>query len=597
MFSRKFFWKSFLSIVLAVFLTSLVFAFLLYQRLSNRTLSELKSDLQKETETVAELVLASADLANRPETVAGVIHTRDRITIIAPDGRVLADNWAFKLGKHELENHAGRPEFKAAMAGHPIFVSRRSVTVEREMLYYAVPLIQNGKIISVLRLSFPLTDFYEQLAEIRDSLFVMGFLAVLFSLVFAYLLTSGLSGEIETLRSSARRLASGDLNHRISLTGSQEFEDLATDFNRMAEKMQQNISAIEQQHHLTQALLSRMVEGVFAIDGKGKAVFANEAFCKMMGAHPDKIKGRPFLEIVRSARLADYISELLKTGAKHISGDQMELRFAGMQGEKFFLVQASRISEKEGLIILLVFHDITRIKKVDQIRKDFVANVGHELRTPLTAMLGATEVLLDGAYQNPQESKRFLEIMDKQLRKMQNLVTDMLKLAMAEETRISPVVEVVNLNSFLSDLITAFQPLAQSKHQQISLHLPANPVFVKIQPRQLSDAFTNILDNAIQYTQEGGAISIDAVLAGAGVDLSVRDNGPGIPAAQLPRVFERFYRIDKSRSREMGGTGLGLAIAKHAVENHGGTITVQSEPGKGSIFTIHLPASAVVETA
>ena len=597
MFSRTFFWKSFFSIVLVVFLSSSIFALLLYQRLSDRTLSELKSDLKKETETVGELAMASPDLLNRAETIASAIHTRDRITIIATDGRVLADNWAFKLGKRELENHATRPEFLAAIAGHPIFVTRSSVTVQREMLYYAIPLVQKGKVISVLRLSFPLTNFYEQLGEIRGSLFITGFLAVLLSLAFAYVLTSGSAKQIEALRKSANRLAAGDLAHRIGPMASREFQDLAADFNRMAEKMQQNISAIEQQHHLTEALLSKMVEGVFAIDGKGRAVFANEAFCKMMGARIDKMKGRPFLEVVRNAQLADYISDLLKTGAKNISNDPVEIRFAGPQGEKFSMVQASRISELEHLIILLVFHDISKIKKVEQVRKDFVANVGHELRTPLTAMLGATEVLLDGAYQDPDESRRFLMIMDKQLRKMQNLVSDMLKLAMVEEARLAPLPETVDLNALITELISPFEPLARRKNQRISVALPADRVFIQIEPRQFSDAFTNLLDNAIQYTQDGGEISIDAALKNDGVDVSVRDNGPGIPSSQLSRVFERFYRIDKSRSREIGGTGLGLAIARHAVENHGGTITVQSELGKGSIFTIHLPASAVVETA
>jgi len=541
--------------------------------------------------------MESPGLMHDPHRIAGVIHTRDRITIIAPDGVVLADNWADRLGKREFENHANRPEFKAALAGNPIFVSRTSVSVEREMLYYAVSLKENGKIVSVLRLSFPLTNLYEQLKGIRGSLFVTGFLAVILSLAFAYRLTSGSAGQIEALRASANRLASGDWSHRVFPTGSQEFQDLADDFNRMAQKMQENISAIEHQRRLTGALLSRMVEGVFALDGKGRAVFANDAFSHMTGSRPEKINGRPFLEVIRNAQLADYISDLLTTKADEISTDPVEIRFLGPQGEKFFLVQASRISELENVIILLVFHDISGIKKLDQTRKDFVANVGHELRTPLTAMLGATEVLLDGAYQDADECRRFLAIMDKQLRNMQNLVSDMLKLAMVEDPRISFVSDTVELGAFIRDLVSSFEPLARSKNQHISVNLPEEPILIQIEQRQFTDAVTNLIDNAIKYTQEGSSIFINAAFTKESLDLKIGDNGPGIPSEQLPRVFERFYRIDKSRTRELGGTGLGLAIVKHAIENHGGSISVESEIGKGTTFTIHLPLNRIVNSA
>jgi signal transduction histidine kinase len=231
---------------------------------------------------------------------------------------------------------------------------------------------------------------------------------------------------------------------------------------------------------------------------------------------------------------------------------------------------------------------------VEQVRKDFVANVSHELRTPLTALIGSIEVLLDGAYQNADECRKFLEIMDKQLRNTQNLVTDMLALAAVEDTRTPFRRQNVELRDFVSDILAVFAPLAEKKKQILRVIVPAPTVILSVDPRQLSDAISNVLDNAIKYTDENGRIELICELKGTGIQITVKDNGTGIPKDQQSRIFERFYRVDKSRSKEMGGTGLGLAIAKHAVENHGGTIKVESKLGEGTEFIILLPESALV---
>jgi two-component system phosphate regulon sensor histidine kinase PhoR len=254
-------------------------------------------------------------------------------------------------------------------------------------------------------------------------------------------------------------------------------------------------------------------------------------------------------------------------------------------------VQASRIQEDDRGIamVLLVFHDITRIKRVEQIRKDFVANVSHELRTPLTAIKGSTELLLDGAYRDADSCKKFLEIMDKQLSNIQNLVSDMLNLAAAEETGTSLHRETFELQSLIHDIDAIIRPLAEKKKQTFEVVLPQEKIVLHADPKQISDALINLLDNAVKYTEENGTIELMVRRAGSSVTMEVRDDGAGIAPDQLSRIFERFYRIDKSRSREMGGTGLGLAIVKHAVENHGGNVSVRSDLGRGTTFTINLP--------
>lgn len=595
---QSYFWKSFLSLVAIVLLGSIIFGGLIYYYLSDTTLDSLKDDLKKETDVLAALITKHPDLLKDPDDIAKSIRTGDRLTLIAPDGTVLSDNFALLGGIAHLENHANRPEFISAMADNPTFVRRFSDTVQSEMLYYAVPIKSDNKILCVLRLSFALSNYQEQMNAIRNIVLLGALAAVLLSLPFAYFLSRSATRDLEKLRAGTMRLASGELDYRIPVKGSLEFQELATDFNKMGDQLNQKIMSIEQEHSRTETLLSRMVEGVLALDRNGKAIFANNAFSSMFGLKMDRIQGKTFLEISRHSELSEYIQALLSANVESRSNppEAREIHLYNTGGVQVFSVQASRVYDEHDYLnmLLLVFHDITSIKRVEQVRKDFVANVSHELRTPLTALIGSIEVLLDGAYQNADECRKFLEIMDKQLRNTQNLVTDMLALAAVEDTRTPFRRQNVELREFVSDILAVFEPLAEKKKQTLRVIVPSPTVILSIDPRQLSDAISNLLDNAIKYTDENGRIELICELKASGIQLSVKDNGTGIPKDQLSRIFERFYRVDKSRSREMGGTGLGLAIAKHAVENHGGTIKVESKLGEGTEFIIFLPESALV---
>jgi two-component system, OmpR family, phosphate regulon sensor histidine kinase PhoR len=591
MWPRRFFWNVFFSLLASVLIFSIFFGGLLYNKLHETTLEALKQNLKKETEMLAALIETNPGILQQPRKILDVVHTQDRITIILPDGTVVVDNWADRLGLEALENHANRPEVQSALAGRPIFKRRYSNTIKTEMLYYAIPVEIDGKTAAVLRFSFALTTFQQQMASVRNFLLAAAGLAILLLLPLAYLISRTVQSPIERLRRSAGKLASGHLSEKVVGTGSLEFEELAQDFNIMADELLQKIRNIEQQHNRTEALLSRMVEGVLAVDRFGKAVFANLAFCRMVGLRPDRIEGKSYFEITRNAELCDYISALLKEDTPL---EPKEIKLFGSEGERIFAVQASRIHEDHAAIsmVLLVFHDITRIKRIEQVRKDFVANVSHELRTPLTALKGSTELLLDGAYVNPEECRKFLHIMDKQLRNIQNLVSDMLNLASVEETRTALRRETVNLKDLVQDTLLVVRHLSDKKDQNLVVHLPEDTIHLNVDPAQISDALINLLDNAVKYTQEGGTVELSIRINDENLLLEVVDNGPGIPADQISRIFERFYRVDKSRSRETGGTGLGLAIVKHAIENHGGTIAVESELGHGTRFTITLPKTS-----
>ncbi len=600
MHPQSYFWKSFISLVAIVLLCSLLFGALIYSNLAKVTLGSLQEDLRKETDVLALLISQNPTLLERPNEIARSVRTGDRLTLIAPDGTVLADNWAIAGGLENLENHADRPEFRAALQKNPTYVKRFSQTVQNEMLYYAVPIISGEQILCVLRLSFPLSTYYAQMADTRNIILLAALASVLLTLPFAYFLSKGETTQLRKLKAGTKRLATGDLNYRIPVEGSIEFQELANDFNKMADELNQKILTMQQEHSRTETLLSRMVEGVLAVDRNGRAIFANNAFSSMFGLKMDRIQGKTFLEISRNAELSEYISALLDTSRDSKSEfepvEAREIHLYQTSGEKTFSVQASRIegNGETPSMVLLVFHDITGIKRVEQVRKDFVANVSHELRTPLTALIGSTEALLDGAYKTPEECKKFLEIMDKQLRNTQNLVKDMLALAAAEDTQTPIRRQNIELNEFISDINMVYEPLAEKKNQTLRVMMPIDPVILNADPRQLSDALSNLVDNAIKYTDEGGNIELKIQLVNDGIQIVVKDDGRGIPKDQLSRIFERFYRVDKSRSKEMGGTGLGLSIAKHAIENHGGNIKVESALGQGTQFLIHLPQSILV---
>jgi two-component system phosphate regulon sensor histidine kinase PhoR len=597
---QSYFWKSFFYLFAIVLVCSLLFGFLIYRNLAESSYASLQDDLRKETDVLATLITQTPSLLDKPEEIARAVQTGDRLTLIAPDGTVLADNWALVSGLTNLENHANRPEFKAAMQINPTYVRRFSETVQSEMLYYAVPIKRDGKTLCVLRLSFPLSTYLARLADIRNVVILAALFAVLLTLPFAYFLSRSETKQLKKLHAGTKRLAKGDLSYRIPPEGNIEFQEVADDFNKMADELNQKILTMKQEHSQTEALLSRMVEGVLAIDRNGRAVFANNAFCSMFNLHMERIKGKTFLEISRNAELSEYIAALLNknrdTKMQFEPPEAREIHLYQTSGEKVFSIQASPIqgNGETPNMVLLVFHDITGIKRVEQVRKDFVANVSHELRTPLTALIGSTEALLDGAYKTPEESKKFLEIMDKQLRNTQNLVKDMLALAAAEDTQTPVRRENVDLKELVSDIMTVFEPLAQKKNQTLQVQMAKDHIVLNVDPRQLSDALSNLVDNAIKYSDEGGMVELKIALLTEGIQIIVKDNGPGIPKDQLSRIFERFYRVDKSRSKEMGGTGLGLAIAKHAVENHCGTIKVESSLGQGTQFVIHLPQNILV---
>ena len=387
-------------------------------------------------------------------------------------------------------------------------------------------------------------------------------------------------------------MARGEFREKIHAHSNDEVADLAAVLNQMATAIEEKIQTLRDDHAKMSATLTAMQEGVLVLAPDGTVSLINQAMERMVGRRDTAVLGRTYLEVIRQPRLNEFITEALTQS----TAASTEIT-VGAGPDLTFQVQASPlaqgVAEAHGLV--LVFHDITELRRVEQVRKDFVANVSHELRTPLTAIKGYIEALQDGAVEDREQRDRFLETIRKQTDRLNLIITDLLLLAKIESGQIPIKQEPVALVGLIDRTIGLLKRLIEQKKHRVVVKIPAALPPILGDEERLGQVFSNLLDNAIKYTPEHGTITLSAELSKAEapptmMEIAVEDTGIGIPPQDLPRIFERFYRVDKARSRELGGTGLGLSIVKHLVEGHGGTVSAESQ-GKGSRFVVRLPIS------
>jgi two-component system phosphate regulon sensor histidine kinase PhoR len=403
--------------------------------------------------------------------------------------------------------------------------------------------------------------------------------ALLFGSYFSRRLTVPLS----QMTKIAQLIARGEFHHRVRIRTGDEIEVLGKTLNGMAEALEKKIKEISDDRAQTLAILSGMVEGVLVLDERGKVILTNASFQKMFAFREGELIGRYHYERLRHHALNELVEEVIRTGRPLSREIRLDSPFL-----QHFQVQASVTEGPYNGSVVLVFHDITEIKRQERIRKDFVANVSHELRTPLAAIKGYLETLADEGMEDPAQAKEFLSILQKNSDRLQNIVQDLLHLSRIE-SGLDPVrPEAVPLKECLEKNLLLLAPLTKKKEQTVSLAV-ASETTLWADPKKINQVFINLLDNAIKYTPERGTIRIHALEKETDIEIELQDSGIGIPKDDLSRIFERFYRVDRTRSRELGGTGLGLSIVKHIVEAHGGKISAQSEVGKGSRFILSLP--------
>ena len=573
------------ALALPAFAALLVSTGILWALLSNLLQQSAARQLHSTLPIVADsitgrLTLAPAELQDLAHQLTG--GTEVRLTLIQADGVVVADSsrsWEQML---RMDNHANRPEIRAAMEEGRGSSVRRSDTTGLHYVYTAQILdTENGRY--VLRLAQPLAGLQALRRGLGWVLIAASLAALLAMSALLAWLEWRVSRALPDLVTGAERLERGDFSQRVSLPSDPELARIGRFLNRVASEAETKIEELETERGHLRAVVSSMGEGVLVTDSEGFVWLANQAFREIFGIRGETSARSP-LELTRQTQLEDLIVSTLVSGR----GSTAEIQLQGMPSRHVALASTPL---GEGLGAVVVARDITDLVRLTQVRRDFIANISHELKTPLSAIRGYTETLRDGAMEEPEASRRFLGRILQQCSRLQTLLEDLLTLSRLENLEGHLERRTVDLETILDDCLETLAP--QISDKQIQLDVQETPV-----PKLTGDAealqrlFINLLENAIKYNRKGGHVTVQLRPEDGEVVLQVDDTGIGIPAASIDRVFERFYRVDKGRSRDEGGTGLGLAIVKHVAQLHGGRVEVESHLGEGSTFRVHLPAAS-----
>jgi two-component system, OmpR family, phosphate regulon sensor histidine kinase PhoR len=504
-----------------------------------------------------------------------------RVTVITSDGLVLADS---QPDTRTTENHYGRPEIRDALAKGNGRSIRHSAAINRNLLYYAVRQNISGGPPIVVRFALPLQTADEVLRSFRRSLWLASFVILLLAGAASLLISRSFSVRVDRLKEFSRRVAEGDIRPLPADSSGDALEALAASLNQTAARLDRTIRTLTDERNLSSAILASMLEGVAVVNASERLLFSNQSFAEILELDVPPQSGRALVEVVRQTELIEAVRQVLagepRVEAEIVTGTLRQHFFAAT-------VAAVRAGDTSGAVVVL--HDITALRKLERVRRDFVANVSHEFKTPLTAIQGFAETLLAGASDDPQNRSRFLAIILEHSRRLARLTDDLLKLSKMDADRLELEIRRLSASQLIESCLETAQHRAAEKDIRISVNVAQHLPEIAGDRRLLAEVLQNLLDNATQYTMPGGQIMVSAETNDAEVIFTVSDTGIGIPQADQPRIFERFYRVDVARSREVGGTGLGLAIARHLVEVHGGRIWVESEVGQGSQFHFSVP--------
>ena len=552
-----------------------------YERIKENLLRELflsKSLLEEssaKTENAFDYDEFADDIGNRLTSV--------RVTIIDLNGKVIGDSVLDGEKLFALENHIYRPEIQEALKKNTGSSRRFSTTTREDMLYVATVFKNGNK--GIIRLSTPLTEIEnisKQLKKILIPLLFSFFIIIIFISLFV---SFYISKPVRRISQTALEISSGNFFKKSEKNRNDEIGDLGRAIDDLSEQIRNKLEEINFTKSRLEAVLLSMSEGVMVVDSEGIIILMNQSLKNFLDVQ-DHPNGRKPIEVLRNVEVQNIVNDSLKDEA--IATENEITVF--LPEEKVFLVHASPIKREgksEGAV--LVFHEITKLRRLERIRQDFVANVSHELRTPLSSIKGYTETLIDGALNDEENAANFLKTIHSESERLSNLIDDLLSLSRIESNKIKMVLGACDIYEPLKQSVATLEKNASEKKITITISIPDNLPKVLGDETRLSQVFYNLIDNAIKYTHENGEIRIYAHETGKFIQVDIEDNGIGIPENDLSRIFERFYRVDKARSREMGGTGLGLSIVKHIVQAHGGEVWVKSTLGAGSTFSFTIP--------
>jgi len=516
--------------------------------------------------------------------------TETRVTLIEPTGRVLGDSEVGVDDLGRVENHAGRSEVREALAGRVGRDLRTSATLQAPLLYVALPVHDAGRVVGVLRLALPLSMVTASREAVHRVMLASGLVALVAALAIGLFVARRVTRPVVEMQEIARRMSAGDFAARAPVRSPDEIGTLGRALNAMVGRLREEIRDLQQEQAKATAILDGMVEGVLAVDGRDAILLMNERARAMFGLDAARLEGRPFLEVIRHAGLHELLRAVRGAGGAGVS--RHELRLAGPTDRRLQVnaVPLRLAGAEPGVVMVL--HDVTELRRLEQVRTEFVANVSHELRTPLTAIHGYLETLLGGALEERDDARRFLEIVFRHTERLGRLLDDLTDLSNIELGRVTLRLEPVRLDEVVDSVLAIIAPKAEAGRVALASQLPSGLPPVSADRDRLAQILINLVDNAVKYTPEGGRVTVSARPAADGrVEVAVADTGVGIPPTDLPRITERFYRVDKARSRELGGTGLGLAIVKHLVLAHAGELAIESTPGRGTTVRVALPAA------
>jgi two-component system phosphate regulon sensor histidine kinase PhoR len=557
------FLASFLGVILVAIL---VMDFVAGRQFAMSSTEALRTGLQEKAGVLAAWIERAPPSDRQQWASQAAISAHARVTWIAPSGAVLADS---EVRPEAMENHAGRPEFAAALSGGVGSSARFSHTVGSNFLYVAVPLPQGG----ALRVAYPLAELERSQAAMRRRILLGSGVAVLAAVLLAAVLAARLSSRLKRVVGFARAVAQGRLDTRLPVAGQDEVSEVMIALNLTADRLQESFARLAESSRQLEAVLEAMEEGVIAVDAGRRVSFANRAFLRLLGTDFEHAQAWP--EMVEALDRALQTHAPITADLRHGSPPRwLKLSCSPMPG---------------GAVAVL--HDVTELERLEQVRKDFVANVSHELRTPLTSIQGYAETLLESDLVADQHGREFVEIIRKHAERMAKLTADLLALSRIELGRHEFHFEPLRVADLIQSAVQSLEQVARAREITLTAEPPSEDLRVTADGDAIHQVLWNLLDNALKYAPHG-RVTVSAAGVRESVNFCIADTGIGISPEHLPRLFERFYRVDKARSRELGGTGLGLSIVKHIVRAHGGDVRVESEPGSGSRFYFSLPRAA-----
>ncbi len=501
-----------------------------------------------------------------------------RVTIIASDGTVLGES---HQDTAQMDNHLNRPEIQEALQHGFGSNIRYSQTVKYDMLYVAVPITQGEEIVGFARVSLPLEEIEARQVTLRNTILATTAVAASLGVLLSVLIAMRVTGPLHTLTQEAQRMTQGGTIRHIPSTRRDEVGQLTTAFNTLVNKLQSQIHALQSEQGKLASVLEQMTDGVVIVDDRGEVVLINLAAEKMFKTQAENAVGSSLARVLRHYQWIQLWERCKRTGQEQ--SDTMELP----RQESFIQGIALPLGEALPEHILMLFQDLTRIRRLETVRRDFISNISHELRTPLASLKALTETLQTGALEDPPAAKRFLDLMETEVDALSHMVSELLELSRIESGQVPLIKKPVDPKALLTRAYGRLNMQAQRAHIKLTLDCSANLPAIQADPPRLGQVLVNLLHNAIKFTPENGEVILAAYQQEGTIEFVVQDSGVGIPADDLPRIFERFYKADRARSS--GGTGLGLAIARHLVEAHGGQIWVESVEGQGSKFHFTIP--------